>query len=84
VLLIVDSHAKKCASELRHNHDHNYEACGFIKPGSLSSEIIKTAKKEVASLKQDNLVILWTGANNISRNNSKEALKIVSYFMYLL
>jgi hypothetical protein len=81
VLLIGDSHAKKCALDLRHNLNHNYEVCGFIKPGALSSEIIRTAEKEVSSLKQEDVVILWTGANDISRNNSKEAKKNVSYFM---
>jgi hypothetical protein len=81
VLVIGDSHAKKCALELRYNFGHNYEVCGFIKPGSLASEIIKMAEKEVSSLKQDDVVILWTGANDISRNNSKEATKNVSYFM---
>jgi hypothetical protein len=70
VLLIGNSHAKKCALDLRHNLDHNYEVCG-----ALSSEIIKTAEKEVSSLKQEDVVILWTGANDISRNNSKEAVK---------
>jgi hypothetical protein len=29
VLLIGDSHAKKCATELRHKLDHNYEVCWF-------------------------------------------------------
>jgi hypothetical protein len=81
VLLIGDSHAKKCALDLRHNLDHSYEVCGFIKPGASSSEIIKTAEKEVSSLKQDDVVILWTGANDISRNNSKDALKNLSWFM---
>jgi hypothetical protein len=81
VLLIGDCHAKKCALDLRHNLNHNYEACGFIKPGALSSKIIKMAEKEVSSLKQEDVLILWTGANDISRNNSKEALKNLSYFM---
>jgi hypothetical protein len=66
VLLISNSHAKKCALELHHNLDHNYEVSGFIKPGALSSEIIK----EEASLQQED-AILWTGGNDISRNNSK-------------
>lgn len=81
VLLIGDSHAKKCALDLRHNLEPNYEVCGFVKPGAISSEIIKTAEKEVSSLKQEDVVILWTGANDINRNNSKDALKNLSCFM---
>jgi hypothetical protein len=57
------------------------KSVGFIKPGALSSEIIKTAKKEISSLKQEDVVILWTGANDISRNKSKDPLKNLSSFM---
>jgi hypothetical protein len=49
VLIIGDSYAKKCVTELRHNLDHRYEVCGFIKPGARTSEIIKTAEKEVST-----------------------------------
>jgi hypothetical protein len=52
VMIIGDSHAKKCAAELCHNLDHRYEVCGFIKPGARSNEIIRTAEEEVISLKQ--------------------------------
>lgn len=81
VVLIGDSHAKKCALDLRHNFDHNYEVSGFIKPEALSSEIIMMAEKEVSALKQEDVMILWAGANDISRNNSKYALRNLSCFM---
>jgi hypothetical protein len=81
VLIMGDSHAKKCALELRHKLDHKFEVCGFIKPGTVTSKIIRTAEKEVSTLNQEDVVILWTGANNISISNSKEALKNVFYFM---
>jgi hypothetical protein len=32
VLLILDSHAKKCAAELRNNLDSRYETSGTVKP----------------------------------------------------
>jgi U3 small nucleolar ribonucleoprotein component len=75
-LIMGDSHAKKCALELRHKLDHKSEVCGFIKPGTVTREIIRNAEKEVPTLKQEDVVILWTGANDISINNSKQALKI--------
>jgi hypothetical protein len=80
VMIIGDSHAKKCAAELRHNLDRRYEVCGFTKPGARSNEIIKTAEEEVSSLKHKDVVILWGGSNDISRNNTKEALKNLSNF----
>jgi hypothetical protein len=81
VLIFGDSHAKKCALELCHKLDHKYEVHGFIKRGCVTSEIIRTAEKEISSLKREDVVILWAGANDISINKSKEALKNLSYFM---
>jgi hypothetical protein len=75
VLITGDSHAKKCATELHHNVDLRYEVRGFIKPGARTSEIIKTAEEEVSARKYKDVVILWGGAIDISRNNTKEALK---------
>ena len=35
------------------------------------SEITKTAREELNSLKSDDLVVVWGGVNDISRNNTK-------------
>jgi hypothetical protein len=40
VLIIVHSHAKKCAAELQHNLNHRYEVYGFIQTGATSTGII--------------------------------------------
>jgi hypothetical protein len=81
VLITGDRHAKKCATELRHNLDHRYEVCGFIKPGARNSEIMKTAEEEISAFKYKDVVILWGGANDISRNNTKETFKNLPNFM---
>jgi hypothetical protein len=44
------------------------------------SEITKTAREELNSLKSDDLVVVWGGANDISRNNTKEALDLLFEF----
>jgi hypothetical protein len=61
LIIIGESHAKKCAAELCHNLDHRYEVCGFIKPGARSNEIIKTAQEGVSSLKHKDIMVLWGG-----------------------
>jgi hypothetical protein len=45
------------------------------------SEITKTAREELNSLKSDALVVLWGGANDISKNNTKEALNLLFEFV---
>jgi hypothetical protein len=82
-LVIRDSHARKCAIELRHNLDNRYEVSGFIKPGATTQEIIKSTEYEISALRSNDLLILWVGANDISRNNTKEAQKCILKFMEL-
>ena len=52
-----------------------------MKPGALMSEITKTAREELNSLKSDAPVVLWGGATDISRNNTKEALNLLFEFV---
>jgi hypothetical protein len=79
VLVIGDSHARKCAVKLRQNLYHSYEVSGFIKPGATTQEINKTAEDEISEI--SDVLILWVGANDISRNNTKEAQKCILKFM---
>jgi 16S rRNA G527 N7-methylase RsmG len=37
--------------------------------------------EEIKSLKCDDFVVVWRGANDISRNNIKKALKYVTVFV---
>ena len=48
-----------------------------MKPGAQMNEITKTTKEEIKALKCEDVVVVWGGANDISRNNMKEALKYV-------
>jgi hypothetical protein len=52
-----------------------------VKPGANMSEISNTAKEELQSLKSDDFVVVWGEANDISKNNTKEALKLLSEFV---
>jgi hypothetical protein len=81
VLIIGDSHANKYTAKLQNNLYPRYEVSGFIKPGATTSEIIKTTEDEIATLKCNDIVILWGGANDVNTNNTKEALRNLSKFM---
>ncbi|PNF31041.1 hypothetical protein B7P43_G17824 [Cryptotermes secundus] len=76
---IGDSHVKKSAAELRMILDHRY-IMGITKPGALMN-ISTMATDEVASLSNKDILILWVGANDISKNNTNEALKYLTKFM---
>jgi hypothetical protein len=48
---------------------------GSTKPGAPTSDIIKTVDDEIATFSNKEFVILWTGANDISKNNTKVKLR---------
>jgi hypothetical protein len=78
---IGDGKARKCATLLQDNLGINYKVSSFIKPGAQMNEITKTAREEIETLKCKDVVILWEGTNDISRNNMNEALRYVSNFV---
>jgi hypothetical protein len=46
---------------------------GISKPGANARNILETADKELASLSNNDTLILWVGANDISKNKAIEA-----------
>jgi hypothetical protein len=81
VLIVGDSHARKCVTNLQHNLGKNYKVTGFIKPGAQMREKTTTAKEEISTLKSKDVVVIWGAANDVSRNNIKFASKDLSNFM---
>ena len=45
------------------------------------NEVINTVREELKTLNSDDLVVVWGGANDIRKNNMKEALNSVSKFV---
>jgi hypothetical protein len=53
---------------------------GFTKPGVLMGEILKTVVDEATLLSKKVILVLWTGANDIRKNSTNEALRILMNF----
>ena len=81
ILLIGDSHVRNCASDLQHNLDGNYEVSSFVKPGATMEEIVNTVSEDIQTLSNKDVVIVWGGSNDISKNNSKVAINHLCKFV---
>jgi hypothetical protein len=46
ILIIGDSHARRCAIKIKDHLSEIFEACTYIKPGVYSDILIKTASAE--------------------------------------
>jgi len=78
--IIGDSHVRNLATKLQDNLGEQYNISSFVKPTAPMSEITKMAKEEIKNLKGDDTLV-WGGANDISKNNSTRALKLLSEFI---
>ena len=83
VLIIGDSHARNCVNLLQDNLSIDFKVSSFVKPDAQMNEITNTAREELKTLKSDDLLLVWGGANDISRNNMKDAVKSVSEFVFV-
>jgi len=52
-----------------------------VKPGANMKELVNTARNEIKALHSDDLVVVWGGANDLSTNNTREAMNSVLEFV---
>jgi hypothetical protein len=81
IVFIGDSHVRNCVAELQHRLGTNFTVTSFVKPGAGMSEISGTAAEEISKLKSEDVVVVWGGSNDISKNNSNMALRHLCKFV---
>jgi len=81
ILLLGDSHARKCATNLQHNLGDDYEVTSVVKPGARMEGILSPTSENVKSLSDNDVLIVWGGSNDISGNNTKEAINQLCKFI---
>ena len=81
IVILGDSHARGLSSNVRNNLDDNYTVCGLVKPGANTATLISSRIADVNSLTKNDLIILWGGSNDVSKNNSQEGLKHLVHFV---
>ena len=80
ILMIGDRHVRNCATKLQHNLAANYVVSSFVKSGARMATIVNTARDEIKNLRSEDVIVIWGGANGISQNNTKVAIKHVYNF----
>jgi hypothetical protein len=62
--VIGDSQFKKCVTLMQDNLGINNEVSSFMKPDAQMNEITKTVREDIKTLKCEDVVVVWGGANN--------------------
>ena len=81
IMILGDSHARRCADLVQDNLNSDYRVSSFIKPSAQMSEIVTSINKEVHSLTNNDVIIIWGGVKDIGRNNTAEAIDYVNKFL---
>lgn len=75
VLVVGDSHARGCATEVNHLLKDDFEVIGFVNPGSVMKYIKDKSKVKLQQLYKEDVVVLWGGSNDIAKNNSTVGMR---------
>ena len=59
IVILGDSHARGCASEVQHNLDSNFEIQRMLKPGADIKEIITPSTTTTMKLLKKDVVVIW-------------------------
>jgi predicted phosphodiesterase len=81
VLIIGDSHIRLCATNIKSEIKDSYDVQGLVKPGAGSGTLVNSATSDICNLTKNDVVIFCGGANDITKNNSKTALRHIRNFV---
>jgi len=80
VLIIGDSHARKCAANVKTDIRNNFEVQGLVKPGAGNVVLVNSPNNDTMSLSKSDVLIFCGSANVVGRNNSAKALQYIMDF----
>jgi hypothetical protein len=61
VIIVGDTHARGCASEVKQKLKTEYEVVGFTNPGSSMKDIKESVELKTAQLTKKDIIVLWGG-----------------------
>jgi len=81
VLVVGDSHARGCATEVNHLLKDDFEVIGFVNPGSVMNYIKDNSMVKLQQLSNEDVVVLLGGSNDIAKNNSTAGMRHLLEFV---
>jgi len=81
IVILGDSHARNCATKLQHQLDKKCSVIGYVKPGAGLKQIVNSGINSTINLNRDDVIVVWGGSNDISKQNTREALRHLCNFI---
>lgn len=68
IIIIGDSHVRGYAAKLSDDLGKHFEVTGSVMPGARTENIVNMTDKEISALGKKDIVIIWGGTHDISKN----------------
>jgi hypothetical protein len=81
VIIVGDSHARNCANEVKQIVGNKFEVTGIVKPGASTEEVVNTASRNIGKLTNKDMVVVWTGALDVAKNETEKGLHQIKTFV---
>ncbi|PNF33016.1 hypothetical protein B7P43_G16371 [Cryptotermes secundus] len=81
ILVVGDSHVRGMAAKLRDNLGDHYSVQGLVKPGADLAAVLSSGVKETKDFSKKDVVIVWGGTNDVSRNETDKGLIEIRNFV---
>jgi hypothetical protein len=78
IIILGDSHARGLAANIKHILGNKSTITGYVSPGAECSTISNPAIIEPSELTKKDKLIIWSGSNDIARNESNKGLACLS------
>jgi hypothetical protein len=66
---------------VKHNLNDNYRCNGFARPEANIDTLTSSVMEDIKHLTNNDIIVFWGGANDVSKNNSQDVLKHTNNFM---
>ena len=80
VILIGDSHMRGYAANMKTLLSDQFEVYGVVKPGSVSSALMESAKNYIGKLTSDDVLLVCSSTNHLEIGNSMGAITHILNF----
>ena len=80
IIIVGDSHSEGCATNVKSYLTDNYNVQGLVKSGTFSDILTKTETNVMKNLTKNVFLILWSGANDVAKNNTMKAFRYLVDF----
>jgi hypothetical protein len=81
ILIHGDSHARGMAAELQHILDKKFDVQGIMKSSFELSSILNTVIKDMTDLTTNDVVVVWGGTRDVSKNEATVGLYHIRKFV---